>query len=177
MSKLATTEPTPVTALTPLHDAVGDTMSLPNGDSIPQEYVPTAFSPEYEAILKARISSMVVARLTPTSILKELHKEGYKDVTSSHVTSLLASLTAEWEALAGENIKAAIGVELATLDAIQAELWPTVQEGNLKAISTLVTQIMAHRAKLLGLYAPTRQTVDVRKVVVKAYAGIDVDKV
>lgn len=45
-------------------------------------------------------------------------------------------------------------IEASRLDLAQAKVWPKVEQGDMKAIATLL-RIMERRAKLLGLDAPT----------------------
>jgi hypothetical protein len=48
-------------------------------------------------------------------------------------------------------------IEVERLDKLMLSLWPEAQTGNIKAIETILG-IMARRAKLLGLDAPTEIT-------------------
>ncbi len=70
----------------------------------------------------------------------------------------VAALRAEWRAEAGQDRDEWIACELGKLEAIEAECWRILYndaKGQLFAIDRILS-VMARRAALLGLDAPTR---------------------
>ena len=62
--------------------------------------------------------------------------------------------------------------EAARLDRLQLAAWPKAQQGDLRAIDT-VLRILQRRASLFGLDMPTRVDVTTMSQPIKAYVSVD----
>lgn len=77
------------------------------------------------------------------------------------VTSDLAAIHKEYDAIRTELVEGERKLALERLDVAIAGVWKRVKEGNLQAIATLL-KIEGRRSKLLGLDAPERQEISGR---------------
>ena len=137
--------------------------------------LPRPTTPEYDSFLKSQITELTVAKYTPDEIVKKLREEKFL-VSKVKITKVLEELKASWQERATTNIEAIVSEELATLDALQGKLWPMAISGAGQVIDRVI-HIMEHRAKLLGLYAPTQRKITVEGTVIKAYMDLDIEKI
>ena len=100
------------------------------------------------------VQRMMLARMTQAAMAVEIgcsHKTITRDVewVRENWKQRLAQRYDEWTM-----------EELSKLDALEEALWPGAMSGKPHVVERVV-QLMDHRAKLLGLYAPTRQKMQV----------------
>ena len=129
----------------------------------------------HEAYLKARIADLVVAKHSHKAIQAKLKSENLV-TTGRKITNVLNELREEWRQKASTNTELLVGQELASLDTLQSRLWPEALEGKVPILDR-VMKIMEHRARLLGLYAPTQRRVTGEVAIIKAYMNLDVEQV
>lgn len=100
-----------------------------------------------ERAKRGQAVSLRIAGATYDQIAAEL---GYANRQNARRVVLSALADAE-----NESVKEMRQVEGATLDRAQRAIWQDVATGNPEAVRALL-RIMAHRARLFGLYAPTK---------------------
>ncbi len=139
--------------------------------------IPTrnAHSPEYKTFIQSYITDLAVARFTPVQIEERLRQEKHY-VSLLRVNRILELLKDQWQARTQDNVEAIVTREVLALDALQSKLWPLAIEGEYKAVDRILA-LMDHRAKLLGLYAPTRTVVNKNVTLFKVYSDLDVEQV
>ncbi len=81
-------------------------------------------------------------------------------VSVGTVHSDVQAIKARWKAHHAEAYDAFVAGELQKCNALERALWPRAMAGDDGAVDR-VLRTMHHRARLLGLYAPTRETVNV----------------
>jgi hypothetical protein len=104
---------------------------------------------------KARAGRALEMRLAGHTFERIARDLGYKDRTGAY-----HAVSRSLKATIREPADALRKVECERLDKMQAVLWPKVEAGDLLAMRQCLS-VMERRAKLLGLDAPVRKTIDV----------------
>jgi hypothetical protein len=102
---------------------------------------------------RMRVANMLLARRSQRSMAADLK------VSLATVSADTKAVRAEWQAQRLRAFGEHVAEELAHLEAAEAAIWLKVTGGEIEATHALLA-IQSRRAKLLGLDAPTKATLD-----------------
>lgn len=123
----------------------------------------------------ARIAELTVAKHGINDIIRILKSESI-DLPRATILRIQQELRDQWRTRAEIATDQLVSEELAALDALQSSIWGAAIGGDLPTIDRLM-KILEHRAKLLGLFAPTEHRVRAQISTVKVYMGVEVEAI
>ncbi len=100
------------------------------------------------------VQRMMLARMTQGAMAAKI------GCSVQTIASDVAWVKENWKQRLAQRYDEWTMEELSKLDALEEALWPGAMSGKPHVVERVV-QLMDHRAKLLGLYAPTRQKMQV----------------